>query len=75
MMMAWKVSGLSNRPPIMASRPPSMRLAIAISPSRERISTDPISLASRHEALRVKLRLSLFQLDFAFSTMGAAFPI
>ena len=39
MMMAWKVSGLSHRPAIMASRPASMRLAMAISPSRERSSS------------------------------------
>ena len=43
MMMAWKVSGLSQSPAIMASRPASMRLAMAISPSRERSSTEPIS--------------------------------
>ena len=43
MMMAWKVSGLSQRPAIIASRPASMRLAIAISPSRDSNSTVPIS--------------------------------
>ncbi len=43
MMMAWKVSGLSHSPAIIASRPASMRLAIAISPSRESSSTEPIS--------------------------------
>ncbi len=43
MMMAWNVSGLSHRPAIMASRPASMRLAMAISPSRESSSTVPIS--------------------------------
>src|SRR6266853_3733581 len=43
MMMAWKVSGLSHRPAIMASRPASMRFAIAISPSRDNSSTEPIS--------------------------------
>ena len=43
MMMAWKVSGLSHSPAIMASRPASMRLAMAISPSRESSSTEPIS--------------------------------
>ncbi len=43
MMMAWKVSGLSHRPAIMASRPASMRLAMAISPSRESSSTEPMS--------------------------------
>jgi hypothetical protein len=42
-MMAWKVSGLSQSPAIIASRPASMRLAMAISPSRERSSTEPIS--------------------------------
>ena len=43
MMMAWKVSGLSQRPAIIASRPASMRFAIAISPSRDSNSTVPIS--------------------------------
>ena len=43
MMTAWKVSGLSHSPAIIASRPASMRLAIAISPSRESSSTEPIS--------------------------------
>ena len=43
MMTAWKVSGLSHRPAIIASRPASMRLAMAISPSRESSSTEPIS--------------------------------
>ena len=43
MMMAWKVSGLSQSPAIIASRPASMRLAMAISPSRDRSSTEPIS--------------------------------
>src|ERR1700683_1243008 len=43
MMIAWKVSGLSHRPAIIASRPASIRLAIAISPSRESSSTEPIS--------------------------------
>jgi hypothetical protein len=43
MMIAWKVKGLSHKPWIIASRPASMRLAMAISPSRDRSSTDPIS--------------------------------
>ena len=43
MMIAWKVSGLSHRPAIIVSRPASMRLAMAISPSRESSSTEPIS--------------------------------
>ena len=37
------VSGLSQMPPIIISRPASMRLAIAISPSRDNSSTEPIS--------------------------------
>ena len=43
MMIAWKVSGLSHKPAIIASRPASIRLAMAISPSRESNSTEPIS--------------------------------
>src|SRR4051794_2152375 len=43
MMMAWNVSGLSQSPAIIASRPASMRLAMAISPSRDSSSTEPIS--------------------------------
>ncbi len=43
MMMAWKVSGLSHSPAIIASRPASMRLAMAISPSRESSSIEPMS--------------------------------
>jgi hypothetical protein len=42
-MMARKVSGLSQSPSIMLSRPASMRLAMAISPSRLSSSTLPIS--------------------------------
>ena len=42
-VMAWKVSGLSQSPAIMVLRPASMRLAMAISPSRLRSSTEPIS--------------------------------
>ena len=41
--MARKVSGLSHSPPIIMSRPASMRLAMAISPSRDSSSTLPIS--------------------------------
>ena len=43
MIMAWKVRGLSQSPAIMVSRPASMRLAMAISPSRESSSIEPIS--------------------------------
>ena len=40
---ALMVSGLTQMPPIIFSRPASMRLAMAISPSRESSSTEPIS--------------------------------
>jgi hypothetical protein len=43
MVMAWKVSGLSQSPAIIVLRPASIRLAMAISPSRLRSSTEPIS--------------------------------
>ena len=42
-VIAWKVSGLSQSPRIMVLRPASMRLAMAISPSRDSSSTEPIS--------------------------------
>ena len=42
-MMALKVIGDSHRPQIIVSRPASMRLAMAISPSRLSNSTAPIS--------------------------------
>ena len=42
-MTAWKVSGLSHSPAIIASRPASIRLAIATSPSRESSPIVPIS--------------------------------
>ena len=42
-MIALMVIGLSQIPPIIISRPASMRLAMAISPSRVSSSTEPIS--------------------------------
>ena len=42
-MTAWKVSGLSHRPAIIASRPASIRLAMAVSPWREISPIEPIS--------------------------------
>jgi hypothetical protein len=41
--IARMVRGLSHRPPIILSRPASIRLAMAISPSRDSNSIDPIS--------------------------------
>ena len=60
MMMAWNVSGLSQRPAIIASRPASMRLAIAISPSRESSSTVPISRRYMRTGSSVRSPGSLF---------------
>ena len=42
-MSAEKVSGDSQIPEMRSSRPASIRLAMAISPSRDSSSTDPIS--------------------------------
>jgi hypothetical protein len=41
--MARIVIGFSQMPPIIISRPASIRLAMAISPSRDSSSTEPIS--------------------------------
>ena len=38
MMTAWKESGLSHRPAIIASRPASIRLAVATSPWRDDVA-------------------------------------
>src|SRR5262249_25516687 len=81
-MMAWKVSGLSHRPAIIASRPASMRLAMAISPSRDRSLTGPISrrymrTGSSVRPLRVSVRedpthSTLVLIDQAFALHGFA---
>ena len=71
MMMAWKVSGLSHRPAIMASRPASMRLAMAISPSRESSSTEPISRRYMRTGSSVRSDGSFFSVvasDFDFAS-------
>ena len=56
--MALKVWVLSQRPPIIMSRPASMRLAMAISPSRERSSTEPISRRYMRTGSSVRPRLA-----------------
>src|SRR2546429_14293 len=66
MMIAWKLSGLSHRPAIIASRPASMRLATAISPSRESSSTEPISRRYMRTGSSVRSDGS------AFSTLASA---
>ena len=71
MMMAWKVSGLSQRPAIIASRPASMRLAMAISPSRESSSTEPISRRYMRTGSSVRSEGSFFSVvasDFGFAS-------
>ncbi len=58
-VMAWKVSGLSQRPRIMVLRPASMRLAMAISPSRDSSSTEPISRRYMRTGSSVRSSFSL----------------
>ena len=59
MMIAWKVRGLSHSPAIIASRPASMRLAVAISPSRDRSSIEPMSRRYIRTGLSVRSAGSL----------------
>jgi hypothetical protein len=63
-MIALKVIGLSQRPQIIVSRPASIRLAIAISPSRLSNSTAPISRRYIRTGSSVRSTVSFF-----FSTM------
>ena len=73
--MARKVSGLSHRPPIISSRPASMRLAIAISPSRDSSSTEPISRRYMRTGSSVRPRLSSSTLPLGASgSSGSASP-
>ena len=59
-MIAWKVIGLSHRPRIMVSRPASIRLAMAISPSRLSSSTAPISRRYMRTGSSVRSTVSFF---------------
>ena len=59
-MIALKVIGLSHRPQIIVSRPASMRLAMAISPSRESSSTAPISRRYMRTGSSVRSTVSFF---------------
>ena len=63
-MIALKVIGLSHRPQIIVSRPASIRLAMAISPSRLSSSTAPISRRYMRTGSSVRSTVSFF-----FSTM------
>ncbi len=58
MVIAWKVRGLSHSPEIIVLRPASIRLAIAISPSRESNSTEPISRRYMRTGSSVRSRFS-----------------
>lgn len=71
-MMARKVSGLSQRPPIIMSRPASMRLAMAISPSRESSSTEPISRKYIRTGSSVRPRVSSLTLPVEGSSSSAS---
>ena len=70
--MARKVSGLSHRPPIISSRPASIRLAIAISPSRDNSSTEPISRRYMRTGSSVRPRLSASTLPLGDSRSSAS---
>ena len=59
-MIALKVIGLSHRPQIIVSRPASMRLAMAISPSRLSNSTAPISRRYMRTGSSVRSTVSFF---------------
>src|SRR6188474_2417139 len=72
MMIAWKVSGLSHKPAIIASRPASMRFAIAISPSRESSSTEPISRRYMRTGSSVRSVGSLVAVSRIATARGAA---
>ncbi len=65
--MALNVSGLSHRPAIMVLRPASIRLAMAISPSRESSSTDPISRRYMRTGSSVRSSFSVSLADTASS--------
>ncbi len=71
--MARKVSGLSHRPPIIMSRPASMRLAMAISPSRDSSSTEPISRRYIRTGSSVRPRLSSSTLPVCSSSASSFF--
>ena len=68
-MMALKVIGLSHRPQIIVSRPASMRLAMAISPSRDSSSTAPISRRYMRTGSSVRSTAS-----FLVATAGRGLP-
>jgi len=59
MMIAWKVRGDSHNPAIIVLRPASMRLAMAISPSRLKSSTEPISRRYMRTGSSVRSSVSL----------------
>ena len=59
-MIALKVIGLSHRPQIIVSRPASIRLAMAISPSRLSSSTAPISRRYMRTGSSVRSTVSFF---------------
>ena len=69
MVMAWKVSGLSHRPAIIVLRPASIRLAMAISPSRLSSSTLPISRRYMRTGSSVRSSFSVSLVDTATSRL------
>ena len=71
-MIALKVSGLSHSPPIIMSRPASMRLAMAISPSRDSSSTLPISRRYMRTGSSVRPRLASSTLPVGSSSSASS---
>ena len=71
-MIALKVSGLSHSPPIIMSRPASIRLAIAISPSRDSSSTLPISRRYIRTGSSVRPRLASSTLPVCSSSSASS---
>ena len=66
-MIALKVVGLSHSPKIIVSRPASIRLAMAISPSRLSSSTAPISRRYIRTGSSVRSTVSFF---FSVTSLG-----
>ena len=68
--MAFKVIGLSHKPLSITVFPASIRFAMAISPSRERSSTAPIS--RRYIRTGSSERLNSFSSKFPLSSMSSS---
>ena len=72
-MIAAKVSGLSHSPLIIMSRPASIRLAMAISPSRDSSSTLPISRRYMRTGSSVRPTVASSMLPVCSSSASSVF--